>query len=124
MFWVISVYFNIRNTLPKFGTFLLGHPVYRRQQNDNGVRAGIANFMKGKLEEQLKYKLHNNYSNNQAEQMAIVKAIEAIGNIHIRDGRLRTATIYTDSRVTVQSLKNHRNHKNLIEEIRKKSNIT
>ena len=25
MFWVISVYFNIRNTLPKSGTFLLGH---------------------------------------------------------------------------------------------------
>jgi hypothetical protein len=22
------VYFNIRNTLPKSGTFLLGHPVY------------------------------------------------------------------------------------------------
>ena len=28
MFWVNSVYFNIRNTLPKSGTFLLGHPVY------------------------------------------------------------------------------------------------
>ena len=28
MFWVISVYFNLRNTLLKFGTFLLGHPVY------------------------------------------------------------------------------------------------
>ena len=28
MFWVISVYFNTRNTLPKSGTFLLGHPVY------------------------------------------------------------------------------------------------
>ena len=28
MFWVISVYFNIRNTLPKSGPFLLGHPVY------------------------------------------------------------------------------------------------
>jgi len=27
VFWVISVYFNIRNTLPKFGTFLLAHPV-------------------------------------------------------------------------------------------------
>jgi hypothetical protein len=27
VFWVISVYFNIRNTLPKSGTFLLGHPV-------------------------------------------------------------------------------------------------
>ena len=28
MFWVISVYFNIRNTLPRFCPFLLGHPVY------------------------------------------------------------------------------------------------
>jgi len=28
VFWVISVYFNIRNNLPKSGTFLLGHPVY------------------------------------------------------------------------------------------------
>ena len=28
MFWVISVYSNIRNTLPKSGTFLLFHPVY------------------------------------------------------------------------------------------------
>jgi hypothetical protein len=28
VFWVVSVYFNIRNTLPKSGTFLLGHPVY------------------------------------------------------------------------------------------------
>ena len=27
-FGVISVYFNIRNTLPKSGPFLLGHPVY------------------------------------------------------------------------------------------------
>ena len=28
MFWVISVYINIRNTLPKFCPFLLGHPLY------------------------------------------------------------------------------------------------
>jgi len=28
VFRVISVYFNIRNTLPKSCTFLLGHPVY------------------------------------------------------------------------------------------------
>jgi len=28
VFWVISIYFNIRNTLPKSGTFLLGHPVH------------------------------------------------------------------------------------------------
>ena len=28
MFWVISVYFNIRNTLPKICPFLQLHPVY------------------------------------------------------------------------------------------------
>ena len=28
MFWVISVYFNVRNILPKSGTFSPGHPVY------------------------------------------------------------------------------------------------
>ena len=28
MFWVISVWFDLRNTLPKLGPFLLGHPVY------------------------------------------------------------------------------------------------
>jgi preprotein translocase subunit YajC len=28
VFWVISVYFNIRNTLLRFFTFLPGHPVY------------------------------------------------------------------------------------------------
>jgi hypothetical protein len=34
VFWVISVYFNIRNTLPKSGTFLLGHPVYNSPPED------------------------------------------------------------------------------------------
>jgi hypothetical protein len=33
VFWVISVYFNIRNTLLKYGTFLLGHPVYKGKHN-------------------------------------------------------------------------------------------
>ena len=31
--WVISVYLNIRNTLTKSGTFLLGHPVYTARCN-------------------------------------------------------------------------------------------
>ena len=35
MFWVISVYFNIRNTLPKSGTFLLGH-LYKREVLSHG----------------------------------------------------------------------------------------
>jgi hypothetical protein len=36
VFWVISVYFNIRNTLPKFFTFLPGHPVYIIEKNEIG----------------------------------------------------------------------------------------
>jgi hypothetical protein len=36
VFWVISVYFNTRNTPPKYGTFLLGHPVYC-----NGFAQGV-----------------------------------------------------------------------------------
>ena len=80
-------------------------------KNENGVGAGIEIFIKGELQHRLKYKLHNNCSNNQAKQVAIVKAIEATENIYNRDSRRRTAILYTDSRVTVQSLKNRRKHK-------------
>jgi len=38
VFWVISVYFNIRNTLPKSGTFLLGHPVYDEHDGTSSRR--------------------------------------------------------------------------------------
>jgi hypothetical protein len=40
VFWVISVYFNIRNTLPKFFTFLPGHPVYNRSRPARGSTPG------------------------------------------------------------------------------------
>jgi hypothetical protein len=30
VFWVISAYFNIKNALPKFGTFHLGHSIYTK----------------------------------------------------------------------------------------------
>jgi len=41
VFWVISVYFNIRNTLPKSGTFLLGHPVCVVVGNNTCVSTGM-----------------------------------------------------------------------------------
>jgi capsular polysaccharide biosynthesis protein len=37
-------------------------------KNDNGVGAGIAIFITGNLHQPLKYMLHNNCTNNQAEQ--------------------------------------------------------
>jgi hypothetical protein len=33
VFWVISVYFNIGKTLPKYSIFLLGHPVECEAEN-------------------------------------------------------------------------------------------
>ena len=88
-------------------------------KNENGVGAGIAIFVKEIIEEKLKYKLHDNCSNNRAEQLAIVKAMEALENTNIRNSR-RIVTIYPDSKVTIQSIKNYRNHNSLIKKLGKK----
>ena len=69
------------------------------------------------------YTLHNSCSNTQAEQLAIVKALETIGKLHIKDSIPRSATVHTDSRITLQSLQNANNHDYLIEEIRKLATI-
>jgi len=88
-------------------------------KSEHGVGAGIAIFVQSKLEHQLRYTLHNRCSNNQAE-LATVKALETIEKSHINDCIPRTATVHTDSRITLQSLKNTKNHNYLIEEIIKK----
>ena len=69
---------------------------------------------------QLKYKLNNRCSNNQAEQLAIVKALEAIATLHTEENSPCTAAIITDSRIALDSIKNLNNHSHLIEEIRKR----
>ncbi|KAJ4446217.1 hypothetical protein ANN_12911 [Periplaneta americana] len=43
-----------------------------------GVGAGVAIFKEGNLEEALKYRLNGKCSNNQAEQLAILKAIQHV----------------------------------------------
>ena len=69
----------------------------------------------------MKHKLHDRCSNNQAAQMAVVKALQAIQTIKINKNVPRKIIIHTDSRITLDSLKNNKNHKHLIEEIRKKT---
>jgi len=61
-------------------------------------------------------------SNNQAEHLAITKALEAIEKIDISEDTPRTA-IFTDSRITIDSIKNVRNHGYLTEEIRKMASL-
>ncbi|KAF2893642.1 hypothetical protein ILUMI_12532 [Ignelater luminosus] len=65
----------------------------------------------------LKHKLHNKCSNNQAKALAIYKALENLEVIRDIPEDKRTAVIYTDSRVTLESLRQIRNHAKLIEEI-------
>ena len=51
MFRVISVYFNIRNTLPKSGTFLLEHSVYDKavfeRDEEWGVNFAVIEILSG-----------------------------------------------------------------------------
>jgi ribonuclease HI len=64
--------------------------------------------------------LDNRCSNNPAEQLAIAKALETIDEINIAENSPRKIGIFTDSRITIDSLKNVNNHSYLIEDIRKR----
>ena len=76
-------------------------------------------FIESELAYHLRYTLHNTCSNNQAEQLAIVTALEKIGKLHIKDDIPRTAAVHIHSRIALKSLKNTKHHNYLIEEIRK-----
>jgi ribonuclease HI len=90
-------------------------------KNDHGVGSETAIYIQNKLTHQMKHKLHDKCSNNQAEQTAIVKALQARETIKINNNIPRTVKIHTDSRITLESRKNMKNQNHLIEEIRKKT---
>jgi len=71
--------------------------------------------MSGDLIKSLKYKLNNRCTNNQAEHLAILTALQHTVNIH---AEVKTATVYTDSRMAMDSRKNTNKHTALVEEIR------
>jgi ribonuclease HI len=82
------------------------------------VGAGAAIYVDRALKRQCKYKLQNCCSNNQAEQIAILMSLEELTSIS--DQNERTVAIYTDSKVTLASLRNNSIHSPLIAEIRNK----
>jgi ribonuclease HI len=85
-------------------------------KSKKGVGAGIAIYMSGDLIKSLKYKLNNRCTNNhQAEKLAILKALQHTVTIH---AEVKTATVYTDSQMKLDSLKNTNIHTALVEEIR------
>jgi len=96
------------------------HAYTDRSKTRHGVGSGIVLFIGEELALQEKFKLDERCSNNQDEQLAITRALEAIGKIGIPQDTPRTATILTDSRIPVDSIRNTTNHSHPIEEIRKK----
>ena len=88
--------------------------------NEYGVGSGTAIYIQNKLINQMKHKLHDRCSNNQAEQMVLVQALQARDNKN-KQKVPRTIIIHTDSRITLDSLTNKKNRNHLIEEIRKKT---
>jgi ribonuclease HI len=78
----------------------------------------VAIYFGNELDKKLKYKLDNRCSNNQAEQLATAKALESLETIDIGGNCPRTAAIITDSRISLDTIKNVNHHSHLVEEIR------
>jgi ribonuclease HI len=69
----------------------------------------------------LKYKLQDHCSNNQAEQIAIFKALEEIEKIQETSNKDKTLIIFTESKITMDLLRNSFKHSSIIESIRHKT---
>ena len=65
----------------------------------------------------MQYRLNKRCSNNQAEQMAILKALEYIQKMEPEE---KIVLVHTDSKITLKILQNKKKHTKLIEKIRTK----
>jgi ribonuclease HI len=84
-------------------------------KNEGGVGTGIAVFAGTILITIQSHLFNGSCTNNQAEQLAILKALECIQNL--QDGG-KTIIVYTDSKITLQLLTNHKRHTYLIDKIK------
>jgi ribonuclease HI len=72
-------------------------------KNEQGIGAGVAIFSGQELVTKLQYNLDSKCSNNQAEQLAIAKDLEALETIDIEENSSRTAAIIMDNRKQKQN---------------------
>jgi ribonuclease HI len=63
-------------------------------KSEQGVGAGVAIFRGLELVTQAKYRLDNRCSNNQAEQLAIVKALKTLESLNIDNRSQHTAAFF------------------------------
>jgi ribonuclease HI len=78
-------------------------------RNEQGVGAGVAMISGNELVTALKYRLDNRGANNQAEQLAMAKALEAFEKTDIEENSPCTAAIITDRKISQDSIKNINN---------------
>jgi ribonuclease HI len=90
-------------------------------KSEQGVGSGVAVFKGKALTDQLKFKLDKRCSNNQAEQLAIVKALEALETQTANHNAHKTAVIYTDIKITMNSIRSAKNHNYSVAEIMKRA---
>jgi len=87
-------------------------------KGERGVGAGVVMYVNNEKIARHKLRLNQRCSKKQAEQLAIVKALDLIKYLEIANNKPRTIGVYTDSKITIDTLKNTSNHNYLIVEIR------
>jgi ribonuclease HI len=70
------------------------------------VGSGIAIFIGGSLTFRLRYKLVEKFFNNQAGQLAIVKALWKVMDVHQLQKSQRNLAFHTDSKITLEVIAN------------------
>ena len=86
-------------------------------KSDLGIGAGMLIFLDNNVIRTMQYGLNERCRNNQAEQMAILKALEYI---QMMEPEKKIVLVHTDSKITLQLLQNKKKHTKLIEQIRTK----
>ena len=89
-------------------------------KTDKGVGAGVVIYHQEGATQELRFRLGSRCSNNQAEQVAILRALEALRNYNTP---IKSAAIHTDSKITLDLISNNSSHCFLIEEIRQNLQI-
>ena len=89
-------------------------------KNGDSVGAAGIIFLNGKLVHKLKFKLHGHCSNNQAEQIVILKVLKKLGEPQDGQDNDKRVAIYTDSEITLDLLQNKFKRNRLIELTRNK----
>jgi len=93
------------------------HAYRDSRKSELAVGAGVLNFLNCNIIKTMQYRLNGLCSNSQEEQMTTQKALEYIQNMQSDEN---IVVVSTDSKITLQLIKNDKEHTKFIEQIRTK----